>query len=55
MTETWYEVVQPNTGLMQGDLILDCPISWMATIPYRIDGGRQRRRDSQGCSRGNKS
>ena len=34
MSDTWYEEVEAATKLMQGDLILNCPlVAWKAVPP----------------------
>ena len=38
MPEQWYEVVAPTEGLLQGDIILRCPILDWKQAPLQIQG-----------------
>ncbi len=36
MANTWYEVVEASTRLLQGDLIFDCPLIGWSTDPVQL-------------------
>lgn len=42
MLESWYEVVDADTSLTQGDLIFECPLlTWDAVAPSAGSGPLQ--------------
>jgi len=38
MSETWYEIISPETPLTQGDLVFDCPLLAWQDNTLRLEG-----------------
>lgn len=39
--DPWYEAVDANTKLTQGDIILDCPVVRWASQPLKLETGKE--------------